>query len=145
MRSAGGGPRRARPRKDKSTRDRCSGRFVILLHLPGRHAPTSSVTPSTTAFSQVPEPLRRSPGIGTREMARDAQIGVGSATDLRGVLTGDDRVHPEPGPVPSDLARGFGVFDHWFREVPSQTFPNRSFWTRGDILGVLGERRCRTG
>jgi hypothetical protein len=49
-------------------------------------------------------------------MARDAQIGVGSATDLRGVLTGDDRVHPEPGPVPSDLARGFGVFDHWFRE-----------------------------
>ncbi len=27
------------------------------------------------------------------------------------------------------LAREFGVFDHWFCEVPSQTFMNRSFWT----------------
>ena len=27
------------------------------------------------------------------------------------------------------LAREFGVFDHWYSEVPSQTFMNRSFWT----------------
>jgi hypothetical protein len=36
---------------------------------------------------------------------------------------------PEQVPVLSGLARGFGVFDHWFCEVPSQTLPNRSFWT----------------
>ena len=36
---------------------------------------------------------------------------------------------PEQVPVLSGLARDFGVFDHWFCEVPSQTFMNRSFWT----------------
>jgi phospholipase C len=36
---------------------------------------------------------------------------------------------PEQVPVLSTLARGFGVFDHWFSEVPSQTLANRSFWT----------------
>jgi len=30
-------------------------------------------------------------------------------------------------PVVSALARGFATFDHWFCEVPSQTFANRSF------------------
>ena len=34
---------------------------------------------------------------------------------------------PEQVPVISDIARGFGVFDHWFCEVPSQTMTNRSF------------------
>ena len=36
---------------------------------------------------------------------------------------------PEQVPVLNGLARQFGVFDHWFCEVPSQTFMNRSFWT----------------
>ena len=36
---------------------------------------------------------------------------------------------PEQVPVLNGLARDFGVFDHWFCEVPSQTFMNRSFWT----------------
>jgi phospholipase C len=34
---------------------------------------------------------------------------------------------PAQVPVTSALARGFGTFDRWFCEVPSQTFPNRSF------------------
>ncbi len=34
---------------------------------------------------------------------------------------------PEQMPVTSALARGFATFDHWFCEVPSQTFANRSF------------------
>ena len=38
---------------------------------------------------------------------------------------------PEQVPVLNGLAREFGVFDHWFCEVPSQTFMNRSFWTAG--------------
>ena len=36
---------------------------------------------------------------------------------------------PQQLPVLSSIAREFGVFDHWFSEVPSQTFMNRSFWT----------------
>ena len=43
---------------------------------------------------------------------------------------------PEQVPVLNGLARGFGVFDHWFCEVPSQTFMNRSFWTAGTSSGL---------
>ena len=35
------------------------------------------------------------------------------------------------------LARDFGVFDHWFCEVPSQTFMNRSFWTAATSSGAV--------
>lgn len=35
---------------------------------------------------------------------------------------------PDQLPVLNGLARDFGVFDHWFSDVPSQTFTNRSFW-----------------
>lgn len=42
---------------------------------------------------------------------------------------------PEQVPILNGLARGFGVFDHWFCEVPSQTFPNRSFWTAATSSG----------
>ncbi len=44
---------------------------------------------------------------------------------------------PEQIPVLSGLARGFGVFDHWFCEVPSQTFANRSFWTAATSSGLV--------
>ncbi len=44
---------------------------------------------------------------------------------------------PDQVPVLSTLARGFGVFDHWFSEVPSQTFPNRSFWTAATSSGLV--------
>jgi phospholipase C len=43
---------------------------------------------------------------------------------------------PEQVPVLNGLARGFGVFDHWFSEVPSQTFMNRSFWTAATSSGL---------
>ena len=46
---------------------------------------------------------------------------------------------PEQVPVLNGLARDFGVFDHWFCEVPSQTFMNRSFWTAATC------RRCPGG
>jgi phospholipase C len=42
---------------------------------------------------------------------------------------------PEQLPVLSGLARAFGVFDHWFCEVPSQTFTNRAFWTAATASG----------
>jgi phospholipase C len=44
---------------------------------------------------------------------------------------------PEQLPVLNGIAREFGVFDHWFSEVPSQTFMNRSFWTAGPSSGLV--------
>ena len=44
-----------------------------------------------------------------------------------------------PGQVPviSTLARGFATFDHWFCDVPSQTFANRSFFHAGTASGFV--------
>jgi len=44
---------------------------------------------------------------------------------------------PEQIPVLSDLARGFACFDHWFCEVPSQTYPNRSFFHAASSSGLV--------
>jgi len=44
---------------------------------------------------------------------------------------------PEQMPVVSGLARGFATFDHWFCEVPSQTFTNRSFFHAGTASGYV--------
>jgi phospholipase C len=44
---------------------------------------------------------------------------------------------PEQLPVLNGIARDFGVFDHWFSEVPSQTFLNRSFWTAATSSGAV--------
>jgi phospholipase C len=44
---------------------------------------------------------------------------------------------PPQVPVISALARGFAVFDHWFCEVPSQTFPNRSFFHAASSSGFV--------
>ena len=44
---------------------------------------------------------------------------------------------PDQLPVLSGIARDFGVFDHWFCEVPSQTFMNRSFWTAATSSGAV--------
>ena len=44
---------------------------------------------------------------------------------------------PEQLPVLNGIARNFGVFDHWFCEVPSQTFMNRSFWTAASSSGLV--------
>lgn len=44
---------------------------------------------------------------------------------------------PDQLPVTSTLARGFATFDHWFCEVPSQTFPNRSFFHAATASGYV--------
>jgi phospholipase C len=44
---------------------------------------------------------------------------------------------PEQLPVTSALARGFATFDHWFCEVPSQTFKNRSFFHAATASGYV--------
>ena len=44
---------------------------------------------------------------------------------------------PQQLPVLNGIAREFGVFDHWYSEVPSQTFMNRSFWTAATSSGIV--------
>jgi Phospholipase C len=44
---------------------------------------------------------------------------------------------PEQMPVTSAVARGFATFDHWFCEVPSQTFTNRSFFHAATASGYV--------
>ena len=44
---------------------------------------------------------------------------------------------PEQMPVLSALARGFATFDHWFAEVPTQTFANRSFFHAASSSGFV--------
>ena len=44
---------------------------------------------------------------------------------------------PEQMPVLSALGRGFATFDHWFCEVPSQTFTNRSFFHAATASGYV--------
>ena len=44
---------------------------------------------------------------------------------------------PQQMPVLSTLARNFAVFDHWFCEVPSQTFTNRSFFHAATASGFV--------
>jgi phospholipase C len=40
-------------------------------------------------------------------------------------------------PVMSTIARGFATFDHWFCDVPTCTFPNRSFFHAGTSSGFV--------
>jgi phospholipase C len=44
---------------------------------------------------------------------------------------------PEQIPVLAALAKGFACFDHWFCEVPSQTFANRSFFHAATSSGYV--------
>ena len=44
---------------------------------------------------------------------------------------------PEQMPVLSGIARGFATFDHWFCDVPTCTFPNRSFFHAGESSGYV--------
>ncbi|HUC37139.1 MAG TPA: alkaline phosphatase family protein [Acidimicrobiales bacterium] len=57
--------------------------------------------------------------------------------EYRQIMTG---YTPQQVPVLSTLARSFGVFDHWFSEVPSQTMANRSFWTAATSSGFVVNR-----
>nr|WP_277348487.1 alkaline phosphatase family protein [Planctomonas sp. JC2975] len=44
---------------------------------------------------------------------------------------------PDALPVLTTLARSFGIFDHWFAAVPSDTFCNRSFFHSGTSHGYV--------
>jgi phospholipase C len=65
----------------------------------------------------------------TAEMGREP-----SYAEYAQIMTG---YTPDQLPVISALARGFTAFDHWFCEVPSQTFANRSFFHAGTSSGFV--------
>ena len=65
----------------------------------------------------------------TAEMARQPRHG-----EYAQIMSG---YTPEQMPVTSAVARGFATFDHWFCEVPSQTFANRSFFHAGSSSGYV--------
>ena len=44
---------------------------------------------------------------------------------------------PAQMPVLSAIARGFATFDHWFCDVPTCTYPNRSFFHAGASSGYV--------
>jgi phospholipase C len=60
--------------------------------------------------------------------------------EYRQIMTG---YSPSQIPVLSGISRGFGVFDHWFSEVPSQTLTNRAFWTAASSSGYVVNRPMR--
>jgi len=57
-----------------------------------------------------------------------------TAAQFAQIMTG---YSPAQLPVVSALARGFATFDHWFCEVPSQTFTNRSFFHAASSSGYV--------
>jgi phospholipase C len=68
-------------------------------------------------------------GAFTAEMGREPGF-----AEYAQIMTG---YTPGQMPVTSSLARGFATFDHWFCEVPSQTFANRSFFHSGTSSGFV--------
>jgi phospholipase C len=65
----------------------------------------------------------------TAEMGREPRY-----DEYAQIMTG---YTPAQVPVTSALARGFAAFDHWFCEVPSQTFANRSFFHAATSSGFV--------
>jgi phospholipase C len=87
------------------------------------NAPPAGATPTMDGF--VPDYI----STFTSEMGRQPTY-----DEYAQIMTG---YTPEQLPVLSGIARQFGVFDHWFSEVPSQTFMNRSFWTAATSSGIV--------
>ncbi len=92
----------------------------------------------TAPYNAPPEPAQRPAMDGfvtdyisafTAEMGRQP-----SYDQYAQIMTG---YTPEQMPVLSALARGFATFDHWFCEVPSQTFANRSFFHAASSSGYV--------
>jgi phospholipase C len=111
---------------------------------------------NTQVYGTIDEHNRFKVGEGVTEPWNAPPAGAtptmdGFVTDYISTFTGevgrqptyDEYAHimtgftPEQVPVLSGIARDFGVFDHWFCEVPSQTFMNRSFWTAATSSGLV--------
>jgi phospholipase C len=99
-------------------------RFVALSKMVAPfNAPPAGQTPSMDGF--VADYI----STFTSEMGRQPTY-----DEYAQIMTG---YTPQQMPVLSTLARNFAVFDHWFCEVPSQTFTNRSFFHAATASGFV--------
>jgi len=98
-----------------STVQPLTNRFAPVGHMQSPYnAPPAGTTPSMSGF------LADYVNAFTEQMGR--MPGPTECAQIMACFT------PEQTPVLSGLARGFACFDHWFCEVPSQTYANRSFF-----------------
>ena len=99
--------------------------FGTIEPLTNRGVPADKMT---APYNSPAAPIRPPPMngfIADYISAFTAEIGRQPSYDeYAQIMTGYE---PRQLPVVSALARGFAAFDHWFCEVPSQTFANRSF------------------
>ena len=121
------------------------GRGVLPHQHPALQHPRRRTTGARSATGRPRRGTCPHPGAPTMD---------GFVTDYISTFTGeigrqptyDEYAHimtgytPEQLPVLNGIARDFGVFDHWFCEVPSQTFMNRSFWTAATSSGIVVNR-----
>ena len=107
------------------------------VHLPGLAV---RLEPLEDRLCDVPSPATSSPGVFTDQARpvrrRQNERLITPARHLAPVVK-HAGFTPDQVPVLSGIARDFGVFDHWFCEVPSQTFMNRSFWTAATSSGLV--------
>lgn len=106
-----------------------------------------TVDPASNGMHRVPElePPFNAPARGTRpDMSGFLADYIDKFRGEHGRDPGPDEYRrimgsftPEMLPVFSTLAREFAVYDHWHCAVPSQTFPNRSFFHAGTSHGFV--------
>jgi phospholipase C len=87
----------------------------------------------------APEPLPdRAPMNGfVSDYLHTLQLTLGHAPPYDAYSVIMECFPPDAIPVLSTLARQFAVCDHWYAAVPSQTFPNRSFFHAASSSGLV--------
>ena len=94
-----------------------------------------------TAPWNAPQPGDADDGWVRHRLHQQLHRRDGPPAHLRRVRPDHDGVHPRADPGAERARARFGVFDHWFCEVPSQTFTNRSFWTAATSSGFVVNAR----
>jgi phospholipase C len=94
---------------------------------PPYNAPADTRSPSMTGF--------------VRDYIVNYEIERGETPDVEQYSKVMGGFSPDMLPVISTLARSFGVYDHWYAAVPSQTFCNRSFFHASTSHGFVTNAR----
>ncbi len=100
-----------------------------------RDVPAARMTPPYNAPADSRQPATMDGFVADYISAFAAEMGrQPSYEEYAQIMTG---YTPQQMEVTSALARGFATFDHWFCEVPSQTFANRSFFHAASSSGYV--------
>jgi phospholipase C len=103
-----------------------------------RENATAPVDKMAPPYNAPPEP-KPAPSMDgfVRDYINAFQAEVGRAPkyeEFAEIMTG---YKTDQMPVLSAIAQGFACFDHWFCEVPSETYPNRSFFHAASSSGMV--------